>query len=145
MNPLQKQKQSILIAPVAITNGATSTASLDCKGHKTVDITVQIGAFNGGTSGVAPLVCKLSESNDTEATNFSDISGASAASSITASGNVRFNVDLTKRKRYLLLTFSPATASTNSSTVVSAIARFDNSEAAPSSTTGMGDTVVKIV
>lgn len=145
MNTLQKQRQEILLAPEATTNGETNTATLDCKGEKFVDITVQIGAFNGGTSGVSPLVCKLSESDDTEATNFADISGASAASSITASGNCRFNVDLRKRKRYLKLTFSPATASTNSSTIVSAIARFDQSEADPSSTTGMGDTVVKIV
>lgn len=144
MNPLQKQKQSIMIAPVAVTAGATSTATLDCKGHKTVDITVQIGAFAGGTDGVSPLICKLGE-NDDNTTTFADITGASAASLLTASGNVRFNVDLTKRKRYIRLTFSPATASSNSNTVLSAIARFDNSENAPSSTTGMGDTVVKIV
>jgi len=145
MRNLQAQKQVILIAPEATTNGETNTANLDCKGHKFADITVQIGAFNGGTSGVSPLVCKLSESDDTEATNFADISGASAASEITASGNARFFVDLRKRKRYLKLTFSPATASTNSSTLVSAIARFDDSEEAPASTSDFGDTVVKIV
>lgn len=145
MNNLQNEKQVILLAPVDSTNGETNTANLDCKGHNAVDITVQIGAFAGGTSGVSPLVCKLSESNDTEATNFADISGATAASSITASGNVRFNVDLTKRKRYLKLTFSPATASTNSSTIVSAIARFDRSDDTPNSTSDFGDTVVKVV
>lgn len=145
MRNLQAQKQVILIAPEATTNGETNTANLDCKGHKFADITVQIGAFNGGTSGVSPLVCKLSESDDTEATNFADISGASAASEITESGNARFFVDLRKRKRYLKLTFSPATASTNSSTLVSAIARFDDSEEAPASTSDFGDTVVKIV
>lgn len=145
MNNLQAEKQVILLPPEATTNGETNTATLDCKGHKSVDITVQIGAYNGGTNGVSPLVCKLSESDDTEATNFADISGASAASELSASGNVRFNVNLRKRKRYLKLTFSPATASTNSSTVVSAIARFDRSEEAPASTSDFGDTVVKIV
>lgn len=145
MNDLQKEKQTILIAPQACTNGATVTANLDTKGHEAVDITLQIGAFDGGTSGVSPLVCKLSESDDTVVTNFADVTGASAASAITASGNVRFNVNLKPRKRYLKLTFSPATASTNSSTVVSAIARFDRSKEAPESTTEFGDTVVKVV
>jgi len=144
MNNLQ-EKRTLLIAPVASTNGETNTANLDCKGQNFVEIDVQIGAFNGGTNGVSPLVCKLSESDDTVVTNFADISGASAASSITASGNCRFFVDLKARKRYLRLTFSPATASTNSSTVVTAIARFSKADAAPASTSAFGDTVVKIV
>ena len=145
MNTLQKQKSSVMIAPIASTNGETVSANLDCKGHKAVDIIVQIGAFSGGTSGVSPLVCKIGESDDTVVTNFADITGGSAASTLVAGGSVRFNVDLTKRKRYLRLTFSPATASTNSSTVVSAIARFDNSENSPASTSAMGNTAVKIV
>lgn len=140
-----QQKRTLLIAPVDSTNGETNTANLDCKGHNFVEIDVQIGAFAGGTNGVSPLVCKLSESDDTVVTNFADISGASAASSITASGNVRFFVPLAARKRYLRLTFSPATASTNSSTIVSAVARFDRSDDMPDSTSDFGDTVVKIV
>lgn len=145
MHNLQAEKQSILIAPIACTNGETVTANLDTKGHEAVDITLQIGAFNGGTNGVAPLICKLSESDDTVVTNFADISGATAASALTAGGDVRFNVNLKGRKRYLKLTFSPATASTNSSTVVSAIARFSRSASAPSSTSGFGDNIVKLV
>lgn len=140
-----QQKRTLLIAPVDSTNGETNTANLDCKGHNFVEIDVQIGAFAGGTNGVSPLVCKLSESDDTVVTNFADISGASAASSITASGNCRFFVNLATRKRYLKLTFSPATASTNSSTIVTAIARFNESDASPASTSAFGDTVVKIV
>lgn len=138
-------KRTLLIAPVDSTNGETNTANLDCKGQNFVEIDVQIGAFAGGTNGVSPLVCKLSESDDTVVTNFTDISGASAASSITASGNVRFFVNLAARKRYLRLTFSPATASTNSSTIVSAVAKFTESDDMANSTSDFGDTVVKIV
>lgn len=145
MEHLQTEKQTILLVPATVTNGATATANLDCKGHKSVDITVVIGAFAGGTNGASPATIKLGESDDTVATNFADITGASAAAALTASGNVRFNVDLKKRKRYLRLTFAPAANGTNDAVPVAAIARFDRSEAAPSGTSGFGDTIVKIV
>lgn len=145
MQNLQNQKETVLLAPATVTNGATATANLDCKGHKAVDITVVIGAFAGGTNGASPATIKLGESDDTVATNFGDITGATANGSLTAGGSVRFHVDLRKRKRYLRLSFAPAANGTNDQVPVSAVARFDRSEEAPTDTTEFGNTIVKIV
>lgn len=141
MQDLQAQKQTVLLVPQIETSAQTLTANLDCKGHKSVDITVIIGT-QVNTNAVQPTI-KLSESDDTVVSNFADITGASAAL-LTASGSVRFNVDLRKRKRYLKLTSNTGTA-TNDDIKIAAVAIFDRSEADPSSTSGFGNTVVKVV
>ena len=145
MLDLQKQKQQVMVVPATVTNGATVTANLDCLSQESVDITVVIGAFNGGTNGASPATIKLSESDDTVVTNFADITGASANALLTASGSVRFNVDLRKRKRFLKLTFAPATNGTNDQVPMAAVAQFDRSEQFPSNTSGFGNTLVRIV
>src|SRR5262249_18829194 len=144
MQNLQAQKQQVMVVPASVTNGATVTANLDCISQEAVDITVVIGAFAGGTNGAAPATIKLGESDDTVATNFADITGASANAALSASGSVRFNVDLRKRKRFLKLTFAPA-ATTNDTVPMVAIAEFDRSEQFPANTSGFGNTIVKIV
>lgn len=143
MQDLQKQKHQVMVVPATVTNGATVTANLDTKGHDSVDITVVIGAFNGGTNGAAPATIKLGESDDTVVTNFADITGASANGVLTASGSVRFHVDIRKRKRFLRLTFAPA-ATTNDQVPMVAIAQFDRSEQYPANTSGFGNTLVRI-
>jgi|SRR5262245_12333480 len=143
MQDLQKQRQQVMVVPATVTNGATVTANLDCKGHDSVDITLVIGAFNGGTNGASPTTIKLSESDDTVVTNFADITGASANAVLTASGSVRFHVDLRKRKRFIKLTFAPA-ATTNDQVPMAAVAQFDRSEQFPANTSGFGNTLVRI-
>lgn len=143
MQNLQNQKHTVLIAPITKTSTSTATADLDCKGHRSAEIVVTIGALKN-TNGVPPKTIKLSESDDTVVTNFADISGATANAALTAGASVRFNVDLRKRKRYIKLTFVPETT-TNDDQIVSAIAIFDRSEKLPASTSDMGDSIVKIV
>lgn len=145
MDQLQAQKQEVMIVPKNYTNGASQTANLDTKGHENVEITVMIGAFAGGTNGGSPATIKLSEANDTESSSFSDITGASANGTLSASGSVRFFVDLRKRKRYLKLTFAPAADDTNDAVPACAVAQFDRSREYPESTSEMGNTIVKIV
>lgn len=142
MQQLQAQKQTVLLVPQTETSAQTVTANLDCKGHKSVDITVIIGT-QVNTNAVQPNV-KLSESDDTVVTNFADVSGLSTTA-LSASGSVRFNVDLRKRKRYLKLTVNTGTA-TNDDIKVAALAILDRSEELPESTASaeMGNTVVKI-
>lgn len=142
---LQGQKQQVLLSPKNITNGATETSNLDTKGHDSVDITVMIGAFAGGTSGASPATIKLSESDDTVATSFADITGASANGALTAAGSCRFNVDLRKRKRFIKFTFAPANNGTNDAVPACSVAEFDRSKTLPASTSGFGNTIVKIV
>ena len=141
MQNLQAQKQTVLLVPQTETSAQTVTANLDCKGHKSVDVCVIIGT-QVNTNAVQPNV-KLSESDDTVVTNFADITGLSTTA-LAASGSVRFNVNLKKRKRYLKLTVNTGTA-TNDDIKVAALAIFDRSDQSPSSTSGFGNTVVKIV
>lgn len=143
MQNLQRAKQVVLISPITKTSTTTATADLDCKGHRSVDITVMIGTAKN-TNGVPPKTIKLSESDDTVSSNFADISGATHNAALAASTSVRFHVDLRKRKRYIKLTFTPETT-TNDDQLVSAIAVLDRSNADPSSTSGFGNEAVKII
>lgn len=142
MNQLQAQKATVLLVPQVVAGAGSVTANLDCIGQKAVDVSVVIGT-QVNTNAVQPNV-KLSESDDTVVSNFADVSGLSTTA-LAASGSVRFNVDLRKRKRYLKLTVTAGTA-TNDDIKVAALAAFDRSEEFPESTaTGeMGNTVVKI-
>ncbi len=112
-------KTVIALAPASTTNGATQTANIDMLGYDHVSIDVC-----GTTADVVSnkySVCKLSESDTTDATNFSDItkfvaggtSGFTLASANTSSPYaVKFNVDCAYRKRYLKVTVSPRTTQT---------------------------------
>jgi hypothetical protein len=142
---LQTEKQSVMLVPQKVTHGATATANLDCKGHRSVDITVAAGALDGGTSGTAPKEVKLTESDDTVVTNFATFAAGATVTTLGASQSVRFNVDLRGRKRYIRLSFTPQTNNTNDAITMAAIARFDRSESDPASTSGLGDNIVKIL
>lgn len=143
MNTLQSYKHSVLLAPITKTSGSTATAYFDSKGYRLAEVLVTIGALKN-TNGVPPKTIKLQESDDTVATNFADISGASVSAGPTAGGQVRFNVDLRKRKRYIQLSFTPETT-TNDDQIVSSVVLLGRGEQLPSDTNGFGDTTVKIV
>lgn len=143
MHFIQSEKHTVLISPITKTSTSTATANLDCLGFKTANITVAIGTAKN-TSGTFPKTIKLSESDDTVVTNFADISGATCNGSLVASGSVRFNVDLRKRKRYIKLTVTPETT-TNDDILLYADAVLGRAETLPASTSGMGDTVVTIL
>lgn len=112
-------KTVIALAPASTTNGATQTANIDTLGfdHLSLDIC-------GTTADVVSnkySVCKLSEADTTDATNFSDITkfvaggtgGFTLASANTSSPYaVKLNLDCTYRKRYIKLTVSPRTTQT---------------------------------
>jgi len=143
MKKLQAEKQVIMISPITKTSTSTATANLDCKGHKYVSITVAIGTAKN-TNGIPPKTIKLGESDDTVASNFADISGATANAALAASQSVVFHVDLRKRKRYIQLTFTPETT-TNDDQLVTAFAIFDDSNTLPSGTGGFGNDIVKMI
>lgn len=141
----QVQKDILLMFPQSIASGATLTANLDCKGHDYVTIRVPLGTQN--TNGETPKTLSLSESDDTVVTNFVAISGGNAdAHGGTKEKEVRFDVDLRKRKRFIKLTIVPETNDTNDAIIVSAVASFNRSKEFPANTTTTeyGDaTVVK--
>lgn len=102
------------ILGTGVTNGATVTANIDTLGFDHLSLDVIMGTSN--TTSNNPSVLKLSESDDTVVTNFTDISGfvgdtdfTIAAADTSAENIYRFDVQLRNRKRYIRLTVSPTT------------------------------------
>lgn len=96
------------------TNGATASQYVDRKGFDFAVITLAEGTSNDTTNN--PSVLKLTESDDTVATNFAAISGATGDSDFTIPASVtsgiqghQFRLDLRPRKRYIKLSVSPVT------------------------------------
>lgn len=128
------RKQSIMITPASYTNGGTATGTVDTRGFRYVEIDL-IAATQDVVSNV-PSVLKLSHSDTTDATNFSDLTGAvggtdfTAAGSTSAANGYKFCVDMRGRKRYLKLTVSPRTTQ-----ILGAVANMGRGEEAPTNAT----------
>jgi len=116
-----QMKNSILIDPQSVTAAATATGRIDCAGYGFLSLDVVLGSINSSTSN-QPTVLKLGEADVTNTSSMTDIvafTGGTAVSTsvgfvipvgVTAASNVvKFNIDLRSRKRYLLLSVSPAT------------------------------------
>ncbi len=131
---------SLLIAPKAQTNSATTTANLDTKGAGYATIRVCF-ASELNTNAVGPTLV-LSESDDTVVTNFSTLS-TRTNEDLTAAREVLYGVDLRGRKRYLRLAVTTATA-TNDNITFAAIASLADLENAPNGTTSVADAAVFI-
>lgn len=131
---------SLLIAPRAQTNSATTTANLDCRGAEYATIRVCF-ASELNTNAVGPTLV-LSESDDTVVTNFTAIS-TRTNEDLTAAREVHYGVDLKARKRYLRLAVTTPTA-TNDNITFCALATLSDLENAPNGTTGVADATVFI-
>jgi len=135
-------KDTVMVAPVAMTNTQTVTANLDCKGagHATIRILL---AAELNTNAVGPTISLLS-ADVTNASSFATVVANRTTEDLTAAKEVRYEVDLRKRKRYLRLSVTTATA-TNDNVTLAAIATLTRNAADPASTTDMGDDVVVTV
>lgn len=117
-----QEKYAICLEPLSLTNGATASLVVDTKGafigtsdNAVADylaIDVLCGRTNAATN--VPSVFKLQESDITNATGYSDISGSSyttavTSQSTTAGNNYTYFVSLPPRKRYIKLLVSPVT------------------------------------
>jgi hypothetical protein len=107
-------KQSIAIAQVSTTNAATATGNVDTLGFDYLSLDVIMATSDDTTNN--PTVFKLSESDTTDATNYSDITAFVGDTAWTipiaaTSGNwgVKFNVNLVGKKRHIKLSISPLT------------------------------------
>jgi len=112
-------KKVLAINGASTTNAATATGTIDRLGFDYAVIDVCLTTSNNVTNN--PSVLKISESDTTDATNFSDIGvfkgddttdGFTIPNAQTAGITgpfVTFNVDLTGRKRYLQVDVSPLT------------------------------------
>jgi hypothetical protein len=142
MNPNTKSVNAIL--STGATNGATVTAAIDRLGYDHMSLDVVAGTANVVSNTFTTL--KLSESDITDATGYSDIAaftgggddGFTIGNQLTNALNVyRFDVDLRGRKRYLKVTASPQTTQ-----AIIANARLSKAEQIPDSATDVGANVV---
>ena len=129
---------SLLIAPKAQTNSATTTANLDTVGAGYATIRVAL-ASELNTNAVGPTLV-LSQSDDTVVTNFATLDTQTAVD-LTAAREMHYGIDLRGKKRYLRLAVTTATA-TNDNVTFSAIATLSDLNDAPNGTTSVADTVV---
>lgn len=112
-------KAAIMLAPTSLTNGATGTGQVDTMGFDFLSIDVFQTTSNNVTNNLS--VCKLSESDTTDATNFSDVTkfvgdgvgGFTVPNADTQNNQLyKMNMDLRGRKRYIKFTASPVTTQT---------------------------------
>lgn len=126
-------KQVLVFAPTSTTNGATTTGAIDCLGfdHLSVDLVAPTADVVSNKF----QTCKLSHSDTTDATNYSDLTkfvaggvgGFTLANANTSSPyGVKMNVDLRGVKRYVKLSVSPRTTQ-----IVYATANLQMAEQAP--------------
>jgi len=146
MNDQKTLKSTVLLVPATVTHGATATANFDCLGAGSAEIIVSLGAMAG--AGTAPSSIKIYESDDTVATNFSEITTLSTgAAAVAASQSVRFFADRSNgnRKRYMRVEVTVPSGSTNSNIPVAAIGYLDRLAEDASGTSEYGSNVVKEV
>lgn len=126
-------KQVIAFAPTSTTNGATTTGNIDCLGFD--QLSVDIVATTADVVSNKFQTCKLSHSDTTDATNFSDLTkfvaggvgGFTLANANTSSAyGVKMNIDLRAVKRYVKVSVSPRTTQT-----LTAVANLMIAEQAP--------------
>jgi hypothetical protein len=132
---------TLLIAPIAKTSATTTTANFDCAGADWASIRLFFKA-ELNTNAVGPTL-SLSESDDTVVTNFATIVADRTDEDLASAREVRYEVDLRKRKRYLRLSVTARTA-TNDDITFCAVGTLSRKERSPSSTTGLADAVIVV-
>lgn len=114
MNP--QSKAVLALATTSVTNGGTATGVVDTLGYDFLSLDLLQTTSNNTTNNLS--VCKLAESDTTDATNYSDVTafvgdgtgGFTVPVADTSNSQLyKFNMDLRGRKRYIKLSASPLT------------------------------------
>ena len=137
MIPSLKQTDVLLIGTIAKTSSTTVTANLDTRGSDWATIRINF-AIEKNTNAVGPTISLL-ESDDTTVTNFATITADRTNEDLTAAREVRYEIDLRKRKRYLRLSITAPTA-TNDDITVGVIATMSRKEQTPSAHSDLVET-----
>ena len=113
-----QSKVVVFLLTTSVTNAGTATSqNLDCMGADFVSIDLVQTTSNNTTNN--PSVLKLQQSDTTDASNFSDLSGfvgdtdftiPTVGTNTATISSYKFNVDMRHRKRYLRLLVSPVTS-----------------------------------
>jgi|TARA_Y100000310_G_C20655890_1_gene801945 hypothetical protein len=137
----QEMVDTVLLAPQGITDGATVTVNYDTRGAKYA--TIRLNFASEETTHATDSTVSVLESDDTVVTNFATIV-ADQATDLVAAKELRYEIDLKGRKRYLRLSVSAGTT-TGGNITVGSIGSLSRNDIAPVSTTAMGDDTVVIV
>jgi len=135
---LSQPKIVFALDETSTTAAATATARFDTLGYDQLSIMVRAGTANVVSN--KPTVLKLQEADTTDASNLANISGfvggtdftipnANTAATATLQNDYQFNVDCRARKRYIVVSISPATTQ-----LVKAVGVLTRGEAAPNTT-----------
>lgn len=141
MNHAQSGIDTVLFNPTGITDGATSTVNFDCRAADYASIRILFDPEE--TTHARDTTVSLLESDDTVVTNFATIT-ANQSVDLTAAKEVRYEVDMRGRKRYLRLSITAGTGTGNNITFAS-VGTLTRNDLEPASTTAMGDDTVVIV
>lgn len=147
MYPKIPTKSVLAIVPQSVTNGATASGIIDTLGFAHANIKVLQGNSNNVTNNLS--VCRISEAETTDATNFGTITkfegdnttaGFTIPNAVTATDNGQvydINIDLRGRKRYLRVQLSPVTTQ-----ILTAVADLSRAQVSPSTAAQAGAAVV---
>lgn len=145
MHSAQCGKYAVAIAPAAIVDNATATATaIDCKDARYAEIVLQLGATD-----IAMTALKLQEC-DTSGGTYADVAGATFSGGLDIDGTALalpsatddnqtavFQVNLDNRKRYLkvVATFGDGTAGG----YIAGVARLSELRSTPETSTAAAD------
>ena len=137
----QRAKHTVLLNNISSTE--QQTANFDCIGSDYATIVMIFGA-EVNTNATNPTISLL-ESDDTVVTNFAtfDTNFERATEDLASAKEVRYEIDMRARKRFLRLSITNATT-TNDLIQLTALGVLTRNEQDPANTTDMGDDVVVI-
>jgi len=131
---------SVILAAATATN-ATATGRIDTLGFEFCSISVVLDSVAAVSN--KPAVLKVAESDDTNSSNFTDITalvgGGTGGFTIpsmssTSASIIKFDINLLGRKRYLRVSETPLVASH----ATAVVAQLSRANALPISTTTLG-------
>jgi len=130
----QRNKDTLVIAPVAMTNSQTASATYDLLGSDYATIRIPLSsAIN--TNAVGPTLA-VSAADTSNSTAFVTMVATRTAESIVAAKEVVYHLDTKTAKRYMKLSISSGTT-TNDNVTCAAIVTASRREQEPASTTDM--------
>lgn len=136
MIPALAQKMVVSLAPASQSAAATRSANIDTLGADYAVVSVNMAAEVNTSAATCAIVIK--ESDDTTASNFATWSSSfSRAEDLTAAHAVRFAIDLRARKRYLNVSISNGTHTTNDLVTSSVETLLSRRDVVPAGTAGM--------
>lgn len=133
MNQAKRGVDQLLLSMKSVTT--TASAAQDCIGARYATVRIVVGT----RLVTNPAACTISllESDDTVVSNYATIVADRAEVLASVHHEVRYEVDLRSRKRFLKLIVTPGTTASNDAVVLVALATLTRNESDPSAAAGL--------